>query len=243
MGGLTGAGTIYGRIPSQGACAMNKLKVTGLIMVAFGLIASLASLAPSETSSQATSEADMLGTLVTGLLIAIVGAILFTATVYNSFITSCVLCDNTWSNIDVLLKRRHDLIDNLVNIVRGYAQHERGTFEAITQMRSKAASATTVSERARAEDQLQGFVSRFIAVAESYPNLKADANFRDLSNKLADTEDEIASARKVYNQAVAVLNVLCRKFPDALIARLFHFGQRDFFRVEEPERAVPQFTS
>ncbi len=185
----------------------------------------------------------MLGTLITGLLIAIVGVILFTATVYNSFITSCVLCDNTWSNIDVLLKRRHDLIDNLVNIVRGYAQHERGTFEAITQMRSKAASATTVSERARAEDQLQGFVSRFIAVAESYPNLKADANFRDLSNKLADTEDEIASARKVYNQAVAVLNVLCRKFPDALIARLFHFGQRDFFRVEEPERAVPQFTS
>jgi len=178
-----------------------------------------------------------------GLLVAGVGLTLFVVAVYNTLVVASVLCDNTWANIDVLLKRRHDLIDNLVNIVCAYAQHEKSTFSEVTAMRSKAEAAGTIREKATAEQWIQGLVSRLMAIAESYPALKADANFQDLSSRLGDTEDGIASSRETYNQAVANLNVLVRRFPDLLIASLFSFGRRDFFEVDAGQKIPPVISS
>lgn len=224
---------------------MGKSRVAGLILICLGVLVVLGALLPDDGKPQGPARGahDTLAGMALGFLVTGIGLTLFVVAVYNTLVAASVLCGNTWANIDVLLKRRHDLIDNLVSIVRAYAHHEKSTFSEVTAMRSRADAAGTIREKATAEQGIQGLLSRLMAIAESYPALKADANFRDLSGRLGDTEDGIASSREAYNQAVANLNVLVRRFPDLLIASLFRFGRREFFEIDARHRLPPVVTS
>src|SRR5437764_6467783 len=137
--------------------------------------------------------------------------------------------DNAWSQIDVQLKRRHDLIPNLVETVKGYAAHERGTFEAVTNARANAINATGPTQQAQAENVLSGALKSLFAVAEAYPELKANQNFLSLQEELTSTEDRIAYARQFYNDSVLSYNTQIQRFPTVILAGMFHFEKRDYF--------------
>ncbi|HAE42636.1 MAG TPA: hypothetical protein DCG34_06925 [Clostridiales bacterium] len=168
------------------------------------------------------------------LIIAIAGYLFFT---YNQLITLKERVANAWSQIEVQLKRRYDLIPNLVNTVKGYAKHESETFEKITQARANAINAQTVTEHAQAESQLTGTLKSLFAVAENYPELKADANFRQLQEELTNTEGKIAFSRQFYNDTVQKFNTKIKLFPNNLIANMFNFLQIDYFNLEEEREA------
>jgi LemA protein len=155
---------------------------------------------------------------------------------YNSLVQLRVRCDSAWSDIDVQLKRRHDLIPNLVETVKGYAAHEKGTFENIAKFRSQAMQATTPADKAGAENQLTGALKSLFAVAESYPQLKASEDFTQLQTSLGQTEDTIQNSRRYYNAVVRDLNTKIQSFPNNLIAGMFGFQQRQFFEVAEADR-------
>ena len=155
---------------------------------------------------------------------------------YNSLVQLRVRCDSAWSDIDVQLKRRHDLIPNLVETVKGYAAHEKGTFENIAKFRSQAMQATTPADKAAAENQLTGALKSLFAVAESYPQLKASEEFTQLQTSLGQTEDTIQNSRRYYNAVVRDLNTKIQSFPNNLIAGMFGFQQRQFFEVAEADR-------
>jgi LemA protein len=168
------------------------------------------------------------------LVLAVIG-------IYNSLVRLRNQVDNAWSQIDVQLKRRHDLIPNLVETAKGYMKHERETFEAITKARSAAMGAKTVSETARAEGQLGEALSKFMLVVENYPELKANQNFLSLQEELASTENRIAFARQNYNDQALFYNNKIQMFPSNLVAGIFAFVKRDFFEVETPgEREAPK---
>jgi LemA protein len=161
--------------------------------------------------------------------------------VYNSLIRLRNQVDNAWSQIDVQLKRRHDLIPNLVETAKGYMKHERETFEAITKARSAAMGARTVAEAAKAEGQLADALSKFMLVVENYPDLKANQNFLALQEELTGTENRIAFARQNYNDQVLFYNNKIQMFPSNVIAGMFAFTKRDFFEVETAaEREAPK---
>ena len=145
-----------------------------------------------------------------------------------------------WANIDVQLKRRNDLIPNLVEAVKGYAAHERTVFEEVTQARAAVAGAGGPAATAAASDALSGALGRLFAVAEAYPQLRASENFQELQSELTDTEDKIAAARRYYNSVVQTYNTAIQSFPAVLYAGLLGFRPRQFFSAEEPEKAVPQ---
>ena len=151
---------------------------------------------------------------------------------YNSLVKLRVTADSAWSDIDIQLKRRHDLIPNIVETVKGYAAHEKGTFENIARYRSNAISANTPEEKAAAEAQLTNAVRGLYAVAENYPQLKADQNFLSLQSTLADIEDKIQNARRYYNAVVRDFNTRVQSFPANLIAGMFGFHPRQFFEME-----------
>ena len=155
---------------------------------------------------------------------------------YNSLVQLRVRCDSAWSDIDVPLKRRHDLIPNLVETVKGYAAHEKGTFENIAKFRSQAMQATTPADKAGAENQLTGALKSLFAVAENYPQLKASEEFTQLQTSLSQTEDTIQNSRRYYNAVVRDLNTKIQSFPNNLIAGMFGFQQRQFFEVAEADR-------
>jgi LemA protein len=155
---------------------------------------------------------------------------------YNRLVRLRVRTENAWSQIDVQLRRRHDLIPNLVETVKGYAAHERELFEDVTRARSQAQSATGVQEQAQAENQLTRGLNRLIAVAEQYPDLKASQNFLALQEELTATESKIAYARQFYNDQVAALNTYIQSFPSAVVARLGTFPPRQFFDIDDPVR-------
>lgn len=160
---------------------------------------------------------------------------------YNRLITLRNRAQEAFSDIDVQLKRRHDLIPNLVETVKGYASHERGVFERVTEARSKAMAAQTVGERAKAENQLSQALMSLYAVSERYPELKASANFLELQREIRDTEDKILASRRFYNTNVRDLNTKIETFPTNLLAFSFGFGKMEFFEVEEPtEREAPK---
>jgi LemA protein len=159
---------------------------------------------------------------------------------YNRFVRLRNRVDNAWAQIEVQLKRRHDLIPNLVETVKGYAAHERGTFEAVTQARAAAQGAQTPGEAAQAEGILSQALGRLFAVAEAYPELQADENFRQLQTELATTENRIAVSRQVYNDTVLTFNNAIQTFPGVVIAGPFGFMKREFFEVEEGERDAPR---
>ncbi|MBA7626111.1 Protein LemA [subsurface metagenome] len=180
-----------------------------------------------------------------GLIIAIAAVLVlltvFVISIYNALIRLRNQVDNAWSQIDVQLKRRHDLIPNLVETAKGYMKHERGTFEAITNARSQAMGAKTVSEASKAEGALGEALSKFMLVVENYPDLKANQNFLSVQEELTGTENRIAFARQSYNDQVLFFNNKIQMFPSNIIAGMFSFGKRDFFEIEiAAEREVPK---
>ncbi len=167
--------------------------------------------------------------------------IIFVIGIYNALIRLRNQVDNSWSQIDVQLKRRHDLIPNLVETAKGYMKHERGTFEAITKARSQAMGAKTVTEASKAEGALGEALSKFMLIVENYPDLKANQNFLSVQEELTSTENKISFARQSYNDQVLFFNNKTQMFPSNIIAGMFSFTKRDFFELESAtEREVPK---
>jgi LemA protein len=164
-------------------------------------------------------------------IIVVLGIFLWAT--YNGLVTLKVRVDEAWSDITVQLKRRLDLIPNLVNSVKGYAAHESGVFEAVTQARSNAMNAQGVKETAAAENQFEGALKSLFAVAEAYPDLKANENFIQLQQELVDTEDKIQASRRFYNGGVRDLNTKIQIFPNNMFAGMLGFKSREFFEVED----------
>ena len=173
--------------------------------------------------------------MIVGLVIlAIVVLIaIFVWATYNSLVTLKIRVDEAWSDITVQLKRRADLIPNLVSTVKGYAKHESGVFEEVTKARSAIMDAKGVKETAQAENMLQDALKSLFAVSEAYPDLKANQNFADLQNELVDTEDKIQAARRFYNGGVRDFNTKIKLFPNNIFDGMLGFSERDFFEVED----------
>ena len=160
---------------------------------------------------------------------------------YNRFVTLRNRVKEAFSDIDVQLKRRYDLIPNLVNTVKGYAAHEKGVFEKVTEARARAMGATGMHEKAAAENMLSQTLKSLFAVAEAYPDLKASNNFVELQRELRDTEDKIQAARRFYNTNVMALNTMSENFPANIVGGMFGFKKEEFFELQEAgEREVPK---
>lgn len=185
----------------------------------------------------------MTGTLIALIVILAVLFLIVLAVIgiYNALVRLRNQVGNAWSQIDVQLKRRHDLIPNLVETAKGYMKHERETFEAITKARSAAMGAKSVSEATRTEGQLTEALSKFMLVVENYPELKANQNFLALQEELASTENKIAFARQNYNDQVLFYNNRIQMFPSNVVAGMFAFTKRDFFEIQAAaERETPK---
>ena len=172
------------------------------------------------------------------IILIVIGALLllvvvFLISTYNGLVTLKNRVEEAWSDITVQLKRRADLIPNLVNSVKGYAAHESGVFEKVTEARSAVMNAKSVAETAEAENMLEGALKSLFAVAEAYPDLKANQNFLQLQQELVDTEDKIQASRRFYNGGVRDLNTKIQIFPANLVAGMFGFQSREFFEVED----------
>ena len=159
---------------------------------------------------------------------------------YNNLVGLRNRVKNSYAQIDVQLKRRNDLIPNLVETVKGYAGHEKGVLEEVTKARSSVMNASTPQEASEANNQLTGALKSLFAVAENYPDLKANSNFQQLQTELRDTEDKISYARQFYNDVVLKYNNACQQFPSSMIAKIFGFKEEVFFEAPEAERAVPE---
>jgi LemA protein len=166
--------------------------------------------------------------------------VLWAVIAYNGFVTLTNRVREAWSDIDVQLKRRYDLIPNLVETVKGYAAHESGTLAKVTEMRTKAMSATAPADKADAENQLSGALKSLFAVSESYPDLKANQNFLALQQELSDTENKLQAARRFYNSVVQDLNTRLGSFPSNLIGNAFGFKSADFFQLGADEQAAKE---
>lgn len=173
------------------------------------------------------------------ILIVIVGFVIaYVVATYNIFITLRNRARNAWADIDVQLKRRHDLVPNLVETVKGYAAHEKGVLEDVARLRSRAMEQGRMEDREGAESGFAGAIKSLFAVAESYPELRADRNFRDLQQQLAEIEDHLQYARRYYNAVVRDINIKCEMFPSSLIAGMFGFKPHQYFQVGEDEMSA-----
>ena len=177
------------------------------------------------------------------VLVVVVLLALYVIALFNGLVRKRNRVDNAWAQIEVQLKRRRDLIPNLVETVKGYAAHERGTFEAVTQARAAAAGAQTPAAIGAAEGMLNQALGRLFAVAEAYPELKANQNFLDLQSQLRDTEDKIAISRQVYNDTVLTFNNAIQVFPAVLVAGVLGFAKREFFEIENAGDREPPAVS
>lgn len=175
--------------------------------------------------------------IILGVLVALVLWLVFT---YNGFIALVNRAKEAWSDIEVQMKRRYDLIPNLVETVKGYATHEREAFESVTKARSAAMGASSVADHAAAENMLTGALKSLFAVAEAYPDLKANTNFLELQRELSDTENKIQAARRFYNQNVMALNTGLEQFPGNIVGGMFSFAKREFFELSEGEQAAKE---
>ena len=178
----------------------------------------------------------MLWIVIGVVALLVVGLVLL----YNNLVRLRNRVDNAWAQVDVQLRRRYDLIPNLVETVKGYAAHERGTFEAVTEARTRAQAAGTVQEQAGAENILSQALGRLFAVAEAYPELQADENFRQLQEELGETENRIAVSRQVYNDTVLTYNNAIQTVPGVIVAGPFGFDKREFFEAEDAVREAPR---
>jgi len=171
--------------------------------------------------------------------VLLVGALL--VVLYNRLVRLRNRAENAWAQVDVQLRRRYDLIPNIVEAVKGYASHERQTFEEVTKARTAAQQAQTIPEQAQAENMLTQAIGRLFAVAEQYPQLRATENFQQLQAQLAETEGKIAISRQVYNDAVLTYDTALETVPTNIVAGLFNFEERQYFEVEEPSvREAPR---
>lgn len=175
--------------------------------------------------------------IILGIIILLA---LFLWGAYNALVTLRVRVDEAWSDITVQLKRRLDLIPNLIETVKGYAKHESGVFEAVTAARAAALNAKGVKETAAADNQFEGALKSMFAVAEAYPDLKANQNFIELQQELVDTEDKIQASRRFYNGGVRDLNTKIQTFPSNVVASMFKFASREFFELSELEQAAAE---
>ena len=173
-----------------------------------------------------------MGLIILAIVVILVIAII---SMYNSLVSAKVKVDNAWSQIDVQLQRRFDLIPNFVETVKGYVSHESETFEKIAQLRTSWANAGTVSEKANLDNQLSGALKTIMAVSENYPELKANQNFSELSEELRNTENKISFSRQFYNDTVTMYNEKLQIFPSNIIANLFNFKSRDLFKTDSDE--------
>jgi LemA protein len=181
----------------------------------------------------------LIGTAVFAAVLLV--PIVWIIAIYNRFVSTRQHMKESWADVDVELKRRYDLVPNLVRTVQAYAAHEKAMFERIAELRSQAMSSQSVGEKTRVECELTRSLHRLVAVAEAYPVLKADRNFRELQEELALTEDRIAASRRFYNANVRELNTLCATFPSNLVAGLFGFRAEPFFELDDPaERSAPR---
>jgi LemA protein len=178
--------------------------------------------------------------LVVGSVAVLALLVLGGVVLYNRLVRLRNRVSNAWSQVDVQLRRRYDLIPNLVETVKGYAAHERATFEEVTAARTRAQEAQTVAEQAEAENVLTAAIGRLFAVAEAYPELRASDNFRQLQAELADTEDKIRVARQVYNDTVLTYENARQTVPTNVVAGMFGFDSRPFFELEEAAREAPR---
>lgn len=179
-----------------------------------------------------------IGLIILIIVVAIVG---YALVVYNGLVRQRNQVKESWSDIDVQLKRRYNLIPNLVETVKGYASHEREAFDSVTKARAQAIGARSPEEHAAAENMLAGTLKTLFAVAEAYPELKANANFLELQRELSDTENKIQAARRFYNTNVRDFNTAIEQVPKNIIANMFKFAKAEFFELEdEGEKAVPE---
>jgi LemA protein len=176
--------------------------------------------------------------MTTILAVIIVAVFVWAAIVFNLLIRDRNRVAQSWSDVDVQLMRRHDLIPRLVEMVKGYAGYERALLTSLSELRGQSASAPTTHERSAVEKNVTTGVHKLVALVEAYPDLKASQNFRDLQNKLVDTENQIQYARRYYNGAVNLFNNRIQKFPDMLIANTFGFKVAEFFDLEDPKAAA-----
>jgi LemA protein len=175
------------------------------------------------------------------VIVVVVLLALWAILLYNGLVQKRNRVDNAWAQVEVQLKRRHDLVPNIVETVKGYAAHERGTFDSVTQARAAATSAQGPAQAGAAEGILGQALGRLFAVAEAYPELKANQNFLDLQGQLRDTEDKIAISRQVYNDTVLTFNNAIQVFPAVLLAGALGFSKREFFEIDDAaERDAPQ---
>ena len=175
------------------------------------------------------------------ILVVLVLLVLFGIGMYNGLVRLKVQCDNAWADIDVQLKRRYDLIPNLVETVKGYAGHEKGTLEAVINARSRAMSATGPADKAQAENMLSGALKSLFALSEAYPQLRAIESFTSLQNSLTQIEDTVQNARRYYNAVVRDLNTKILQFPTNIFAGMLGFKEREFFEVSSAaEREAPK---
>ena len=175
--------------------------------------------------------------IVVGLLLVLV---CYVIGIYNKLVNARNKVENQFSQVDIQLKRRADLIPNLVETVKGYAKHEEGTLTAVIEARNKAANAGSVNEKIEANNELTGALNKLFALAEAYPELKANENFLSLQNDLKDTEDKITYARQFYNDSAMGYNNLTQMFPSNIIANMFGFKKFEYFKADEKEKEVPK---
>ena len=171
------------------------------------------------------------------VIIIVIGTIIH---MYNNLVGLRNRVKNSYAQIDVQLKRRNDLIPNLVETVKGYAAHEKGVLEEVTKARTGVMNASTIEETSAADNQLTGALKTLFAVAENYPDLKANSNFQQLQEQLSETEDKISYSRQFYNDTVLMYNNACQQFPSNMLAKLFGFKEEAFFEADAASREVPQ---
>lgn len=174
----------------------------------------------------------MIGWIILAIVIIVVIAII---SMYNGLIKARIKVDNAWSQIDVQLQRRFDLIPNFIETVKGYMTHEKETFTKITELRTSWANTQTISEKAEIDNQLSSSLKTIMAVSENYPELKANQNFSELSEELRNTENKISFSRQFYNDTAAIYNTKLHTFPSNIIAGMFNFEPRDLFKAESDE--------
>ncbi len=169
------------------------------------------------------------------ILIIVIALIIFVISMYNGLVSARIKVDNAWSQIDVQLQRRFDLIPNFVETVKGYASHETETLEKVTELRTSWTNANTISEKAELDNQLSSALKTIMAVSENYPDLKANENFAQLAEELRNTENKISFSRQFYNDTVTMYNEKLQIFPSNIIANMFHFTSRDLFTTDSDE--------
>jgi LemA protein len=173
------------------------------------------------------------------IAIAVVVVVLvYAINIYNKLVRNRNMTKEGWSGIDVQLRRRYDLIPNLLETVKGYASHEKGVFEEVTKLRAAGMNAGSITDQVQAEKALTGALGRLFAVAEAYPDLKADANFRSLQEELSEIEDHLQMARRYYNGTARELNILVESFPSVLVAKSFGFTTEPYYEIGDPAAAA-----